>query len=203
VSSYHLRKPHILMVDNFDSFTYNLVDYLEQLDAQCTVVRNSVAIPATGYDGLLLSPGPGTPQKAGRLMEFLRHYENRIPILGICLGHQAIGCHFGAGLYRNAPMHGKISTVHTFAPDPMFEGVPDQLNVVRYHSLLLKNIPTVLKITAVTPKGEVMAVRHLKKPIWGIQYHPEAILTEYGMPVLQNWLKQCLAQKSAKKTVPS
>ena len=193
------QKPlNILMIDNFDSFTFNLVDYLAQFGATCKVLRNTHPISSIEgiYDGLLLSPGPGTPQNAGLLMQYLACFEDKMPILGICLGHQAIGQFYGAKLEKNNPMHGKVSEIEVFDPDYMFKGLPYQFKVVRYHSLLLKKLPVPLKITAATKKGEVMAIRHLQKNIWGLQYHPEAILSEYGKQLLFNWLTVCAEGKA-------
>lgn len=185
----------ILLLDNFDSFTYNLVDYFGQLDMPCHVVRNDVSLAAITqhtYEGIVLSPGPETPQKAGILMEVLAHYVGKLPILGICLGHQAIGQHFGMNLIKaERPMHGKVSTIFC-QQDVLFTGLPSSFNIVRYHSLILENttnsaIPLIA--TAHTQKGEIMGIRHTKYPIHGIQFHPEAALTEHGLALLHNWLK--------------
>lgn len=182
---------NLLLIDNFDSFTYNLVDYLSQLGANCHVVRNDVSLDAiTGqpYDGVVLSPGPETPEKAGNLMEILAYYHQKLPILGVCLGHQAIGEFFGAKLGKAIrPMHGKLSTISVH-PDPLWNDLPSHFQVVRYHSLILTEIAFPLKILATTAENEVMAIRHVSYPIWGVQFHPEAILTAHGLAILRNWL---------------
>lgn len=184
----------ILLLDNFDSFTYNLADYLQQLGAEVVVLRNNVTldlITTQIYDGIVLSPGPGVPQAAGCLMDIIIHYERKIPILGVCLGHQALGLHFGAKLCKaNKPMHGKISTIAVNTTDVLFKDLSAQLNVVRYHSLILKELPETLAISAQTANSEIMAFSHKLLPISGIQFHPEAILTEYGLEMLANWLRQ-------------
>jgi anthranilate synthase component 2 len=143
---------------------------------------------------IVLSPGPETPKKAGVMMELIEHFHDEIPMLGICLGHQGLGEFFGATLLKaEKPMHGKISTVYLQQENnhnltkSIFSGIPKNFQVVRYHSLLIDNKSKVLDITAITDKGEIMAFQHKTLPIYGIQYHPEAILTEFGMEVLQNW----------------
>ena len=181
----------ILLLDNFDSFTYNLVDYFGRLGMECHVVRNDVplsVIQANSYKGVVLSPGPESPEKAGNLLEVLAYYHDKLPILGICLGHQAIGLYFGAELVKNRPMHGKISQVNCDVDNPIFLDFPKSFTVVRYHSLILQNLKNELRVTAKTGSGEIMAIAHEKYPIWGLQYHPEAILTEYGIDVLKNWI---------------
>lgn len=185
----------ILLLDNFDSFTYNLVDYFEQLGVRCEVVRNNVdleIIIKKEYAGIVLSPGPSRPAESGILLEVIKHYHNKIPMLGICLGHQAI-CEFFGGKIEKAikPMHGKISSIES-VNDPIFFELPDSFNVVRYHSLvcqLTSDIP--LKTIARTREKELMAMRHIFLPIWGLQFHPEAALTEYGIDMLRNWLVEC------------
>jgi anthranilate synthase/aminodeoxychorismate synthase-like glutamine amidotransferase len=136
-----------------------------------------------------LSPGPGRPETSGCLMEVIEFYQNTHPILGICLGHQAIGLHFGADLVKaHKPMHGKVSTV-THSNDILFTGIKEKMQVVRYHSLVLKNISESLAITAETEDGEIMAIKHKVLPIRGMQFHPEAILTEKGIQMLHNWAR--------------
>lgn len=182
----------ILLLDNFDSFTYNLQDYFAQAEVSCKIVRNNHDprdIFAGSYKGVVLSPGPGRPNAAGCMNDVIRHYEETHPILGICLGHQAIGEYFGAKLVRAAvPMHGKVSTI-SVSDDLVFSGMPSRLQVVRYHSLILESLPPCLEATAYTDKGEVMAVRHKTKPITGLQFHPEAVLTENGRQMLHNWVR--------------
>lgn len=181
----------VLLLDNFDSFTWNLADYVHRLGADCEVVQNDQPlekIQQIPYQAIILSPGPQTPAKAGCLMDIIAHNYRRVPILGVCLGHQAIGEFFGAGLHKaQSPMHGKISRI-SCKPDYLFEGLPSQLQVVRYHSLLLRELPACLESIAETAEGELMALRHTSLPIRGVQFHPEAILTEGGLALLKNWL---------------
>ncbi|MCS6796092.1 MAG: aminodeoxychorismate/anthranilate synthase component II [Raineya sp.] len=186
--------PNILLLDNFDSFTYNLQDYLERLGAKCQVFRNNIDIQEITqfqYQGVVLSPGPATPQKAGNLMQILDFYHDKLPILGVCLGHQAIGEYFGATLtHAHAPMHGKISEIFV-KPSILFANLPTKFKVVRYHSLVLQNLPQSLRVIALTCDSyqEIMALEHTNLPIFGVQFHPEAILCEYGLEILRNWLK--------------
>jgi anthranilate synthase component 2 len=181
----------ILLIDNFDSFTFNLVDYFNQLGCEVHVVRNNVPleeIKKHTYHALVLGPGPETPARAGILMEAIDYYHDKLPILGVCLGHQALGEYFGARLVKGLrPMHGKISTIHTRG-QLLFHKIPTPLKVVRYNSLVITDLPGVLKETAKTDEGENMAFRHVRLPIAGVQFHPEAALTEYGLRILQNWL---------------
>jgi anthranilate synthase/aminodeoxychorismate synthase-like glutamine amidotransferase len=182
----------ILLLDNYDSFTYNLSDYFARLGVQCRVVRNDVPwqeIIGHTYKGIVLSPGPGTPQEAGRLMQVIDYYHNKLPMLGICLGHQAIGQYFGASLHKAIkPMHGKISEIQLM-PDLLHEQLPAQIEVVRYHSLVLKELPECLVATSFTKDAEVMSLAHRTLPVRGIQYHPEAALTRDGLRILNNWVK--------------
>jgi len=180
----------ILVVDNFDSFTYNLVDYLQQLSLKINVLRNtshSSDLFCDKYTGVVLSPGPGIPKKAGYLMKIIDYYYLKIPILGICLGHQAIGEFFGAKLAKaQKPMHGKTSNIdHNF--DVLFQNIPRRFSVTRYHSLICTNLPNELQVLARTDIGETMALKHQSLPIYGLQFHPEAVLTEYGLELLRNW----------------
>lgn len=181
----------ILLLDNFDSFTYNLVDYFHQLKVECMVLRNDVPLKEIinhKFNGIVLSPGPETPEKAGNLMAVLTHYHDKLPILGICLGHQAIGQFFGAVVKRAvSPMHGKISKL-TLQDDIIFQGIPANINVVRYNSLVVTNVSANLHPIAWCEKNEVMALRHKQLPIWGMQFHPEAALTEHGLGILKNWV---------------
>jgi anthranilate synthase/aminodeoxychorismate synthase-like glutamine amidotransferase len=185
----------ILVIDNFDSFTYNLLDYLGRLQVSCEVFRNNVALDEIAqkqYKGVLLSPGPSTPKQAGNLMQILDYYHDKLPILGVCLGHQAIGEYFGANLEKaQRPIHGKISEIEILE-ESIFSYLPQQFKVVRYHSLILKNLPQDLKITAQTKDNytEIMAIEHTTLPIFGVQFHPEAILSEYGLEILENWIKK-------------
>lgn len=182
----------ILLLDNFDSFTYNLVDYFNQLGEECEVIRNDVSpekLDKSKYSALVLSPGPGKPEDAGFLMDYIGAFENEVPILGICLGHQAIGKYFGANIVKAVkPMHGKISTVFQLKNDEVFTGMTHDFDVVRYHSLVVKNLDkTLLLPLANTKENENMVFKHQFLPIYGIQYHPEAALTDYGLKILSNW----------------
>ncbi|GAB3219777.1 anthranilate synthase component II [Spirosoma arcticum] len=182
----------LLIVDNFDSFTYMLVDYLRQAGAVCRVVRNNEPMAQfidEPVDGVVLSPGPGTPRQAGRLLNVIAHYHRRVPMLGVCLGHQALGEFFGASLVSAVcPMHGKVSTIRTVTDDALLRNLPATFAVTRYHSLLLTNLPADLISTAVTETDEVMAMRHQTLPLWGVQFHPEAALTRNGLQLLTNWV---------------
>lgn len=181
----------VLLLDNFDSFTYNLADYLQQLGVECRVVNNRFPLQDIGelpLQGIVLSPGPETPEKAGCMPALISRYFNKIPILGICLGHQALGQFFGAKLEKaQKPMHGKISQIHC-QDDYLFRGITPQIQVVRYHSLILNTLPDCLSSIAETATGEIMAIKHTELPIRGLQFHPEAILTESGLGMLKNWL---------------
>ncbi|MGW8122522.1 anthranilate synthase component II [Roseivirga echinicomitans] len=181
----------ILILDNFDSFTYNLVDYFGQLNIKTEVHRNNVPIESINfskYSGIVLSPGPEKPEKAGILMEVVKSSIGATPMLGICLGHQAIGQHLGASLVKAIyPMHGKISKIET-KEGIIFNGLPNAFEVVRYHSLVLQNLPESLTPIAQTQNGELMAFENIELKVTGIQFHPEAILTEYGLEMLRNWV---------------
>lgn len=184
---------HLLLIDNYDSFTYNLYDYLMRLGAKVEVCRNDEieveAIAAMKLDGLVLSPGPERPAKAGALMQIVENYYQKLPMLGICLGHQAIGEFFGAKLLKaKIPVHGKTSIIqHTGSG--LFKKLPENLQVMRYHSLLLKDLPACLQVTAKTSEGEIMALKHSELPLHGLQFHPESILSPQGLEILENWLK--------------
>jgi len=186
--------PRVLVIDNYDSFTYNLVQYLESLGAQCDVRLNDRISANEALDleptGILLSPGPGTPDDAGVTLELIERSRGQVPILGVCLGHQAIGQAFGASIVRAARlMHGKTSPV-LHDGQGLFAGVPSPVTATRYHSLLIDppSLPKTLEVTARTAEGEIMAVRHRDLPIWGVQFHPESILTEHGLTMMGNWL---------------
>ena len=193
----------ILVVDNYDSFVFNLVQYLGQLGTRAVVWRNddpnltgpdAVAAAAAEFDGILLSPGPGTPQRAGATMDLVTACAAaETPLLGVCLGHQTIGAAFGATVDR-APelLHGKTSVVH-HTGEGVLAGLPDPFTATRYHSLtvLEDTIPDELEVTAHTDSGIVMAMRHRELPIHGVQFHPESVLTEGGHRMLGNWLAVC------------
>jgi anthranilate synthase component 2 len=194
----------LLLLDNFDSFTYNLLDYFQQLDVQVQVVRNDVplaAIEALDFDGIVLSPGPGTPAGAGVMPEMIRAYHQRVPMLGVCLGHQALGEFFGAKLRRAVrPMHGKVSEIEIAPQEPLFENLPLRLIVTRYHSLIINDLPETLVTLARTTdeNHEIMAMRHHSLPLYGVQFHPEALLTSHGLALLGNWVKCCIIAKDAR-----
>lgn len=185
----------ILMIDNFDSFTYNLVQYLRQLGADVQVVRNNAltveAVDAMAPAGIVISPGPGQPQAAGVSMDVVRSFSGRIPILGICLGHQAIAAAFGGriGSARHL-MHGKTSTI-TADGQGVYRGVKSPFKAMRYHSLAVvrDGLPACLRITAEAEDGEIMGIRHGEHPTEGLQFHPESIMTTIGKRLLRNFLK--------------
>jgi anthranilate synthase/aminodeoxychorismate synthase-like glutamine amidotransferase len=185
----------ILMIDNYDSFTYNLVQYLGVLGADVEVRRNDQVgleeIEAMAPDRLVISPGPGVPQSAGIIVPIIQRFYQRVPILGVCLGHQAVAVSFGGRVIRAARlMHGKISEIHHDGRG-VFCGVPDPFTATRYHSLAVdgKSLPTSLEISANAEDGEIMGLRHRDYPVHGIQFHPESILTEEGMHILENFLR--------------
>ena len=184
----------IVMVDNYDSFTYNLVQYFGEMEKDIRVFRND-AITVDGIrelkpDHLVISPGPCTPNEAGISVEAVKALGPEIPTLGVCLGHQSIGQAFGGEIVRaDRIMHGKTSQI-THRGDPIFENVESPFVATRYHSLIIKRdtCPDCLRITAETDQGEIMAVSHVDLPIWGLQFHPESILTECGKQLLRNFL---------------
>ena len=185
----------ILVVDNYDSFVFNLVQYLGQLGAQCEVLRNDAVDidSARNFDGVLLSPGPGTPEEAGICIDMVRAMAGVVPIFGVCLGHQAIGAAYGGSIVR-APelLHGKTSEVfHEGAG--VFAGLPSPLIATRYHSLAIEpdSLPDELVVTARTESGVIMGVRHASLAIEGVQFHPESVLTQGGHRMLANWLVEC------------
>jgi anthranilate synthase/aminodeoxychorismate synthase-like glutamine amidotransferase len=187
-----IRKISILLIDNYDSFTYNLYDYFLQSGADCRVIRNDdlslAEFQQLSFDALVFSPGPRRPTDAGLMMPLIAYFFNKKPILGICLGHQGIGEFFGATLQKNLPVHGKTSLLQHNG-HLLFKGLPSTFKVMRYHSLILEDLDnTPLEIIAQTPEGEVMAIAHQSLPILGVQFHPESILTEYGLKMIQNWL---------------
>lgn len=186
----------ILVIDNYDSFVFNLVQYLQQLGAQCTVVRNDSvsATEADQYDGVLISPGPGAPEAAGVSIEMIkRAAEIKKPLLGVCLGHQALAVAYGATVDR-APelLHGKTSQI-SHDGSGVYKDLPSPFTATRYHSLAVERdtVPAELEITSSTDSGVVMSLRHRTLPIEGVQFHPESVLTEHGHKMLGNWLVQC------------
>ncbi|UFJ40607.1 aminodeoxychorismate/anthranilate synthase component II [Brevibacillus humidisoli] len=192
----------IVMIDNYDSFTFNLVQFVGELGQELLVYRNDKItveqIEALAPDYLMISPGPCTPNEAGISVDVIRHFAGKIPILGVCLGHQSIGQVFGATVSRaQRLMHGKTSEVYHDGKT-LFEGIPSPFTAARYHSLILEadSIPDVLEVTARTAEGEVMAVRHKIYPIEGVQFHPESIITQYGKQLLQNFLSTYSRERS-------
>ena len=186
----------LLMIDNYDSFTYNLVQYFGELGAQVEVFRNDeitvAGIAQKRPDLLVVSPGPCSPAEAGISVEAITHFAGRLPILGVCLGHQAIGAALGGKIIRAQQlMHGKTSVITT-TQEGVFAGLPEKFTVNRYHSLAIEreSCPVELKVTAWTDDGEIMGVRHQGLPIQGVQFDPESILTEHGHAMLRNFLEQ-------------
>jgi len=196
----------ILVIDNYDSFVFNLVQYLGQLGAECTVVRNDAvsADEASNYDGVLISPGPGIPERAGVSIAMITYCaEKKIPLFGVCLGHQAIGVAFGATVSR-APelLHGKISLVH-HSGQGVLAGLPSPFTATRYHSLCVERdtVGAELEITSATDSGIIMSMQHRTLPIQGVQFHPESVLTEHGHAMLANWLVECGDTHAREKAV--
>jgi anthranilate synthase component II len=184
----------LLVIDNFDSFTFNLVQYFGQLGVEQRVFRNNEITPEAALnlkpERVLLSPGPCSPHEAGVTLKIIAAFAGVVPILGVCLGHQSIGQHFGGRVVRaDRLMHGKVSPVLHRGTD-LFRGLPSPFKGTRYHSLLVErsSLPACLEITAETAEGEIMGLRHKTLPIWGVQFHPESIATEHGMNLLQNFL---------------
>jgi anthranilate synthase component 2 len=188
----------LLMVDNYDSFTFNIVQYFGELGAQVTVVRNDEItvdeiqrrVDAGEVDRLVISPGPCSPKEAGISVAAIQHFAGQLPILGVCLGHQAIGAAFGAQIVRaQVLMHGKTSVIST-TQQGVFAQLPDKFLVNRYHSLSIarEGLPDCLAVTAWTDDGEIMGVKHQTLDIEGVQFHPESILTEHGHAMLRNFL---------------
>jgi len=184
----------IVIIDNYDSFTYNLAQYFGELGAEVQVYRNDALAPgeveSLAPSHIVISPGPGDPSDAGISREVIRQLGPKIPILGVCLGHQCIGEVFGGRVVR-APrlMHGKTSPIHHHG-DALFAGIPQPFEATRYHSLIVEQdtFPEALEITAATAEGEIMALRHRQHPIVGVQFHPESVLTPYGKQILENFL---------------
>lgn len=194
----------ILMIDNYDSFTYNLVQYLGQLGREVTVHRNDMIsireIEALNPEAIFLSPGPCTPKEAGITVEAIRHFHRQVPILGVCLGHQAIGYAFGAEVVRAGRiMHGKTSPILNDGRT-IFRGLANPFPAGRYHSLLVRrdSLPPFLEVSAETEEGEVMGIRHQEHPMEGVQFHPESVLTPNGKRILKNFLEHYL-QRSERR----
>ena len=186
----------LLMIDNYDSFTFNLVQYFGELGQDVRVVRND-QITVEGIrelkpDHLVLSPGPCSPTEAGICVEAIQHFAGKVPLLGVCLGHQAIGAALGGKVVRaQVQMHGKASTIRT-DQQGVFRGLPEQFSVIRYHSLAIEkaSLPADLLVTATSEDGEIMGVRHRELAVEGVQFHPESILSEHGHALLKNFLER-------------
>lgn len=184
----------VLIVDNYDSFVYNLADYAQQLDHEVQVVRNNITLPELedfNFSHLIISPGPCSPNEAGISLKAIEFFKNKLPILGVCLGHQAIGQVFGGNVVRaNKPWHGKSDNI-SHNEKQLFLNLNNPLKVGRYHSLIVaeENFPNELEITARSSENEIMALQHRELPIYGVQFHPESILTEQGHELLANFLK--------------
>ena len=184
------------MIDNYDSFTYNLVQYLGELGEEVVVYRNDEItleqIAALKPDRIVVSPGPCTPNEAGVSVPLIKQFAGKIPILGVCLGHQSIGQAFGGKIiHAQQLMHGKTSQIHHHG-DGVFNGLPNPYRATRYHSLVIEraSLPSCLAVTAWTDDGEIMGVRHKTLPVEGVQFHPESILTEHGHALLENFTRQ-------------
>jgi len=185
----------VLVIDNYDSFTYNLVQYLGEMQVEMKIYRNDQitleAIAGLHPERILISPGPCSPKESGLSNEIIRRFSSRIPTLGVCLGHQCIGHTFGGNVIVNyRMMHGKTSLIKHNGKD-LFEGMPNPFSATRYHSLVIErsSLPECLEVTADTEEGEIMGVKHKEYPIWGVQFHPESILSENGRQILANFLK--------------
>jgi anthranilate synthase component 2 len=186
---------HLLIIDNYDSFTYNLVQYFQMLGCQVAVRKNDQItledVQKVKPDVLVISPGPCTPKEAGISVDLIKRFYKEIPILGVCLGHQAIGYAFGSNIVRaKRLMHGKTSLIY-HTGEGIFKGIKNPFTAVRYHSLVIEreSLPDILKITAESEDGEIMCIQHIEYPIFGLQFHPESVLSEAGMDLLRNFLE--------------
>ena len=187
----------LLVIDNFDSFTYNLVQYFGELGEEQKVYRNNAITVDEALelnpDRVMISPGPCSPTEAGVSIDMIAAFAGKKPLLGVCLGHQSIGQHFGAKVVRaDRLMHGKTSPVSHRNTD-IFAGLPNPMEATRYHSLIVERVslPDCLEVTAETAKGEIMGLAHKELPVWGVQFHPESLATQEGMKMLENFLKLC------------
>jgi anthranilate synthase component 2 len=184
----------VLVLDNYDSFTYNLVHYVESFNVQCDVFRNDkISLEeVNNYDKIILSPGPGIPEEAGILMDLIKMYADKKSILGVCLGHQAIGQVFGAELYNvGNVIHGKSKNTKVIAEDVLFDGVDAEFQSGRYHSWAVKNVQTPLIVTATDDDNIVQAIKHETYNLRGVQFHPESVMTPQGIKLIENWLFKC------------
>ncbi len=188
-----LPTPKLAVIDNYDSFTYNLVQYLGELGVEPVVYRNDEVKVAelAGYDGLVISPGPGTPEEAGISTQAIRELSGKLAILGVCLGHQCLGQAFGGKVVRNVPSHGKTSWIR-HDNSGVLAGVSDPFEATRYHSLIVEraSIPEELVVTAWTADDTVMGLRHSRHPTYGVQFHPESVLTKEGKKILANFIRR-------------
>lgn len=197
----------IAVIDNYDSFTYNLVQLFGELGEQLLVLRNDAftveELAARKLSAIVLSPGPGRPDGAGQTLRVIAHFAGRVPILGICLGHQAIGQSFGAGIVRaGEPVHGKPAEIRHFG-DPLFSGLPNPFQAARYHSLVVgrETFPDCLQLIAETADGLVMALRHKQLPLVGFQFHPESIITPQGRTIIKNFLGECRDERDYRQAL--
>ncbi|MCD6423402.1 MAG: aminodeoxychorismate/anthranilate synthase component II [Elusimicrobia bacterium] len=189
------RKVKIVFIDNYDSFVYNLVQYFGTITEDLKVFRNDCVsiekISSLKPDGIVISPGPGRPENAGNSVEIIKKFYKKVPILGVCLGHQAIGYTFGAKIVRAKKIfHGKTSII-THNEKDIFKGVRNPLSVVRYHSLVIESQTKHFEVTAKTPDNEIMAIKLKNFPVYGVQFHPESILTDDGFKIVNNFYKIC------------
>ena len=184
----------ILLLDNFDSYTYNLLHAIGQFGVACDVVRNDKPLSYfenLDFEGVVLSPGPEVPSRAGCLMPFIEKYAPDRPMLGVCLGHQAIGQYVGLQLVKAPqPRHGKLATIEVDQSSQLFTGLPEKFDVVQYNSLIVEGENPLINVTARTLDGQIMALEHRELPLAGVQFHPEAALSQYGSEIIKNWLMQ-------------
>ena len=182
----------VLVIDNYDSFTYNLVHYMEDLDYEVSVVRNDEFSMdfVEKFDKILISPGPGIPEEAGQTKELIKRFYSTKSIMGVCLGHQAIGEVFGGKLKNlDSVFHGVATDIKIVSEDKVFKNIPKKIKVGRYHSWVVEKLNDNLEVLASDNDGNIMALRHKDYKVWGVQFHPESILTEYGKDILKNWLE--------------
>ena len=182
----------VLVIDNYDSFTYNLVHYMEDLDYEVSVVRNDEFSMdfVEKFDKILISPGPGIPDEAGQTKELIKRFYSTKSIMGVCLGHQAIGEVFGGKLKNlDSVFHGVATDIKIVSEDKVFKNIPKKIKVGRYHSWVVEKLNDNLEVLASDNDGNIMALRHRDYSVWGVQFHPESILTEYGKDILKNWLE--------------